>query len=222
MNEVGGGRGLLAAAPSFNSNHGRKPLARPTKDNGPPRMNPEEPLLPRIADGDRSAVSECIDRYSGLVWSLARRHLVIEADAEDAVQDVFMELWSKADRFDPARAAEATFVSMLARRRMIDRNRKERRTPDRRPLADVEHALSRDGHAAIEASAESQRVLRAIEQMEPDQRQVLRMATWLGMTHAAIAEETDLPLGTVKSHLRRGLIRVREQLGIAPERGAGS
>ncbi|MBY6205186.1 sigma-70 family RNA polymerase sigma factor [Halomonas denitrificans] len=185
-------------------------------------MNPDGQLLQRIADGDRSAVSECIDRYSGLVWSLARRFIAIEADAEEAVQDVFMELWSKADRFDPDKAAEATFVSMVARRRLIDRGRKESRLPDRQPLADLEQQLSKDGHAAIEASVESERVLQAIDRMEPDQRRVLRMATWLGMTHAAIAEETDLPLGTVKSHLRRGLIRIREQLGIAPADGAGS
>lgn len=185
-------------------------------------MNSDALLLQRIAAGDRAAVSECIDRYSGLVWSLARRFLAIEADAEEAVQDVFMELWTKADRFDPDKAAEATFVSMLARRRLIDRVRRERRSPDQTPLADVEHTLGQDGHAAIEASAESRRVLQAIERMAPDQRRVLRMATWLGMTHAAIAEETEIPLGTVKSHLRRGLSRIREQLGIAPADGAGS
>jgi RNA polymerase sigma-70 factor (ECF subfamily) len=177
-------------------------------------------LLERIAHGDKAAVAACIERYSGLVWSLARRFLANNADAEEAVQDVFMELWSNAASFDPARAAEATFVSMLARRRLIDRLRKHRREPERQDLANVEHLLSRDGQSAIEAHAESGRVLHVIEQMEPDQRQVLRMATWLGMTHAKIAEETGLPLGTVKSHLRRGLIRIREQLGIAPESGA--
>lgn len=185
-------------------------------------MKSEGVLLQRIATGDRSAVSECIDRYSGLVWSLARRFIAIEADAEEAVQDVFIDLWSKADRFDPEKSAEATFVSMLARRRLIDRVRRERRAPDQKPLADVEHKLGQDGHAAIEASAESDRVLQAIEGMAPDQRRVLRMATWLGMTHTAIAEETDLPLGTVKSHLRRGLNRIRKQLGVVPADGAGS
>ncbi len=80
-------------------------------------------LLQRIAGGDRSAVAACIDTYSGLVWSLARRFLQNEADAEETVQEIFLELWEKAARFDPGVAGEVTFVSMIARRRLIDRRR---------------------------------------------------------------------------------------------------
>ncbi|MGB0513377.1 MAG: RNA polymerase sigma factor, partial [Wenzhouxiangellaceae bacterium] len=137
-------------------------------------------------------------------------------------QDVFMELWTNAAKFDPTKAGEATWISLIARRRLIDRARRERRTPDSEPLADAEHLLSRDGHHAIEASAESERVLKVIEAMSPEQKRVIRMSTWLGMTHAAIAEQTKMPLGTVKSHLRRGLIQIREQLGVAPTTGAGT
>lgn len=179
-------------------------------------------LLERIANGERDAVAQCIERYSGLVWSLARRFIANEADAEEAVQDVFMELWTHAAKFDPAKAGEATWISLVARRRLIDRARRERRTPDSEPLADTDQILSHEGHAAIEASAESERVMKLIEAMNPEQKQVIRMSTWLGMTHAAIAEQTHLPLGTVKSHLRRGLIQIREQLGVASTTGAGT
>ena len=185
-------------------------------------MTAEASLLERIAGGDRSAVALCIDQYSGLVWSLARRFIANEADAEEAVQDVFMELWANASRYDATKAGEATWISMVARLRLIDRARREKRAPESEPLADVEHLLTRDGHAAIEASAETTRVMEVIESMNPEQMQVVRMSTWLGMTHAAIAERTNLPLGTVKSHLRRGLSRIREQLGVAAAGGAGT
>ncbi len=184
-------------------------------------MSAEGSLLERIASGDRTAVALCIDQYSGLVWSLARRFIANDADAEEAVQDVFMELWTKASRFDASKAGEATWISMIARRRLIDRARRESRALDTEPLADVEHLLSKDGRSAIEASAETTRVMKVIEAMNPEQMQVVRMSTWLGMTHAAIAERTNLPLGTVKSHLRRGLSRIREQLGVDAVDGAG-
>ena len=183
-------------------------------------MSSETSLLERIAEGDRSAVALCIQRYSGLVWSLARRFIANPADAEEAVQDVFMAVWSGAASFDAARAGEATWISMVARRRLIDRARKEYREPERESLAHVEHRLSAHGQEAIEASAESRRVMQVIEAMEPQQREVIRCSTWLGMTHAAIAEELNLPLGTVKSHLRRGLSRIREQLGVSEDREA--
>ena len=185
-------------------------------------MSTDDSLLERIANGDRNAVALCIQRYSGLVWSLARRFIANEADAEEAVQDVFIELWSKAKRFDAQKSGEATFVSLVARRRLIDRARREQRVPDSQPLADAEHLLSRDGHAIIEASAETRRIMNVLESMNPDQQQVVRMSTWLGMTHQAIADQTHLPLGTVKSHLRRGLSRIREQLGITATDGAGT
>ncbi|MEM7221291.1 MAG: sigma-70 family RNA polymerase sigma factor, partial [Pseudomonadota bacterium] len=178
-------------------------------------MTPAQPLLQRIAEGDRRAVDECIDQYSGLIWSLARRFLRNEADAEEAVQEIFIDIWTSAGRFDATKSAEATFVSLLARRRLIDRARHAGREPPRDSLDDHAAVLHRDDHLTVEADAESRRVMRAIDALNTDQQQVLRMSTWLGMSHAAIAETTAMPLGTVKSHLRRGLAAVRKQLGIA-------
>ncbi len=194
---------------------------RQTDEKTGHRVPEQASLLERISAGDQQAVSLCIERYSGLVWSLARRFIAVEADAEDAVQEIFLEIWNTAERFDPSKASEATYISMIARRRLIDRLRKSRREPDRESLDDVEYALSADGHRALEASAETERVVEILEEMRPDQQQVIRMSTWLGMSHSAIAEETGMPLGTVKSLLRRGLIQIREQLGeAAPGRGA--
>jgi len=172
----------------------------------------DDPLLERIARGERDAVAQCIEQYSGLVWSLARRFIGNEADAEDAVQEVFLEIWSTAGRYDASRSGEATYISMIARRRLIDRVRKLGREPDSEPLQDAEQLLVRDDRVALEASVDTSRVMDVMETMEPAQKQVLQMSTWLGMSHAAIAQHTDMPLGTVKSHLRRGLLRIREQL----------
>ncbi|MEM1080048.1 MAG: sigma-70 family RNA polymerase sigma factor [Pseudomonadota bacterium] len=193
----------------------------PTQASTSEIMAIEPTLIERIAAGDRAAVAQCIERYSGLVWSLARRYLVNPADAEEAVQEIFIELWSKADQFDVQKAGEATFVSLMARRRLIDRLRKRGRMPEQQPLDDVEHGLSQDGHRALEASAETQRVIKVMNQMTPDQQQVIRLSAWLGMSHQAIAEQTQMPLGTVKSHLRRGLDQIRTQLGMTANDGAG-
>src|SRR5829696_165972 len=79
------------------------------------RKNVPEPLLHRIAAGDSAAVEEFLDRYGGLVWSLARRFTSNRQESEDAVQDVFIELWRKAPRYDASLSSEATFVAMIAR-----------------------------------------------------------------------------------------------------------
>lgn len=170
-------------------------------------------LLERIASGDRSAVALCIDRYGGLVWSLTRRFVTIEADAEEMVQEIFMELWAKASRYDSGRGDESTFVSMLARRRLIDKVRQLKRAPQTQSFDTIDHAMSSDGAAAMEAGSETQRVHRAMTELKPEQRQVIHLSTWLGMSHADIAAQTGMPLGSVKTQLRRGLQRIRDVLG---------
>ena len=179
-------------------------------------MNDTGPsLLQRIARGDRAAASECIATYSGLVWTLARQRLANEADVEEAVQEIFMQLWRQADRFDPAQGEEVTFVSLLARRRLVDRMRKQARVPVSASLDEVGSQLSEDGREVLERSADVRRVRAVLETLEPKQREIIHLSSWLGLSHGAIAERTGLPLGTVKSHLRRGLMKVREQLGEA-------
>ena len=164
----------------------------------------EPTLIQRIAIGDPDAVADCIDQYSGLVWSLARRFLPNEADAEEAVQEIFLELWEKADRFDPGIAAEVTFVSMISRRRLIDRRRKLEREPPSQPLDESFDSLPMDAQGILEASAEMKRVVSVIKTLKPEQQEVINMASWLGMSHGAIAEQTGIPLGTVKSYVVRG------------------
>lgn len=169
-------------------------------------------VLPRIAAGDPAAVPDCITRYGGLVWSLARRFLGNTADAEDAVQDVFIELWKNAARYDPARSSEPTYITMIARRRLIDRKRRAGRNPAAQALPDEPvGAPSKDDRVEIED--EAARAASVLGELRDEERRVIQMAVFQGLTHEEIAASTGLPVGTVKTHIRRGLIRVRERLG---------
>jgi RNA polymerase sigma-70 factor (ECF subfamily) len=167
-----------------------------------------------------AAMQGCIDRYGALVWSLARRFCESAAEAEDAVQDAFIAIWENAGRFDPAAGAEITFVSTLAGRGLIEGLRGGQ--GERRRLGDPRRRPRPAAAAPDEAAARGDAVTRALEALQdfgPDQRKALQLSICYGLTHAAIAEHTGLPLGTVKNHIRRGLIRVRESLADAAPGG---
>ncbi len=151
---------------------------------------------------------ECLDRFGGLVWSLARR--LTPTDAEDAVQDVFIALWKSAGRFDPAVASETTFVAMVARRRLIDRARSIGRQARPEPLSDAAPAADRP--VEIELGEEAALAAGVIGTLSAEQQKVLRLSIGQGLSHEQVAQSTGLPLGTVKTHIRRGLMRVREAL----------
>lgn len=177
------------------------------------RLSPaDEPLLPRIAAGDRLAVNACIRRYGPLVWSMARRFSATTTDAEDAVQEIFMDLWASAARFDANRGPERVFVTLLARRRLIDRRRSSHRHESRVvPLDDVPEAESSPGtHAERDAEIELARSVLA--QLPAVQQRVITLALAHGYSHAEVAERTGLPLGTVKTLVRRGILKVRAML----------
>lgn len=176
----------------------------------------QDSLLPRIAGGDQSAVPECISRYGGLIWTLARRRLASREDAEDVVQEIFIDLWRSADRFDPLVAEEITFVAMIARRRVIDRLRRRAGLPETASIDEVGVVpdASGDGRVGrrLELGEEARLADEHLAQLKPEEQRVLRLAIYDSLSHAAIAENTGLPLGTVKSHIRRGLNSLRQKL----------
>lgn len=169
-----------------------------------------EPVLPRVARGEFQALQECLNRYGRLVWSLSRRYA--PADAEDAVQEIFVDLWKSAVRFDPAVASEAAFIAMISRRRLIDRARSAKRRPEvGRAVADAVPERVDEG-ASPERCAEAAQAVRALDALRPEQREVLLLSACQGLSHDEIAEKIGMPLGTVKAHVRRGLLRVRAAL----------
>ena len=171
-------------------------------------------LLPAVARGDAAAVKACLDRYGALVWSLARRMCRSGTDAEDAVQEIFVSIWKNAARFDPEKGSEVTFVATIARRRLIDRMRQTGRRPQETAIdAGGSYAVSADQVGApVETREEVAVASRAMAELSEDQRRVLQMSIGHGLSHEKIAEATGIPLGTVKTHIRRGLIRVRSLL----------
>ncbi|HMO35736.1 MAG TPA: sigma-70 family RNA polymerase sigma factor [Gemmatales bacterium] len=172
-------------------------------------------VLQRIARGDKSAVQECLARYGGLVWSLARRFLGNPTEAEDAVQDIFVELWKNADRYNPMLSSEPTYITMVARRRLIDRRRKIVRRPELVHLPEGVASKQTPGTQRVDLVDEASKAAAALQELRPEQQRVLRMSVYQGLTHEEISQNTGLPLGTVKTHARRGLIKLREVLGIS-------
>ncbi len=177
-------------------------------------------LLPNIAAGDMPAVNEFLRRHTPLVHGLARRVLRHPQDAEDAVQDIFLEIWRSAGRYDPAQGSETTFVTMIARRRLVDRIRRTTAKPQAQSLDDPT-ALPSPDTAPLELRDEAARAQAALEQLKPEQREVLELSLGQGQSHQEIAAAVGIPLGTVKSHARRGLMRLREMLGVIPNDRGG-
>jgi RNA polymerase sigma-70 factor (ECF subfamily) len=174
-------------------------------------------LLQKVARGDEAAMTACVEQYGNLVWSLARGLLKNQADAEDAVQEIFINLWDNAARFDPRLGKEVTFVSMLARRRLIERIRaRGRREAKHDDSFDLETLKSLD-HRRVEASSDARRAARAIESLPQDKKAVVALHVVEGMTQGEIAKRLRLPLGTVKSHLRRGLTAIRNEMKRGPD-----
>jgi RNA polymerase sigma-70 factor, ECF subfamily len=171
-------------------------------------------LLQRIASGDSAAVRECIDQYGGLVWSLARRLSRTPADAEDATQEIFLDIWRSAARFDAAQGSAKVFIAMIARRRLIDRLRKANTEPPMDPVEVLDTVVFADAGNASEISVEAEQATRALAELRPEQRQVLELGLLHGLSQSEIAARLGMPLGTVKSFMRRGLIKVREFMNV--------
>lgn len=179
----------------------------------------QEPFLTRIANGNSRAIDECIDRYGGLVWSLARRLSSSVADAEDAVQEIFIDLWRNADRFRGELAGEATFVAMLARRRLIDRLRKSHRVLESQPIDErtLQHAAPPQT-SPVELEEETARAAACLQRLRNDERKVLELSIYHGLPQTRIAEQTGLALGTVKTMARRGLLQLRVCMQVREQR----
>jgi len=163
---------------------------------------PSAPLLPLVAAGDARAAQACVERYGRLVWAIARKTARSDSDAEDVTQDIFEELFRSAERFDPTRSSEPGFVAMIARRRAID--------GIRRQASRANTVLETpDVSLGVELRIDADRISAALEALPSQERDVLLMTVVEGLSHREVAERNALPLGTVKTVARRGLLRIR-------------
>ncbi len=170
-----------------------------------------ESVLAQVAKREPNSLNFCIERFSNLIWSLARRYSPSQADAEDAVQEIFLELWQKAEKFNPEMSAESTFVTMIARRRLIDRYRKLSRTLETTSVEnDFDDQPDSSGSERVELIDEAAKATRCLDALVSNQRDILRKSIHEGKSHSQIASELKMPLGSVKSFARRGLIQIRQ------------
>ena len=183
-----------------------------------PDPNPAEEsqvqLLQRIASGDRLALAEFYDQIAGPLFSTATRILGEAHEAEEVVQDVFVQIWEKAATFDTALGTPFTWAMRITRNRSIDRLRsRQRRTKLAAQFQENFEITAGGENAAAELGEEAVGQIRStVGSLPADQRRVIEMAFFSGLTHVEIAEALGEPLGTVKARIRRGMLKLRESL----------
>jgi RNA polymerase sigma-70 factor (ECF subfamily) len=175
-------------------------------------------LIEQMAGGHRPALEQLYDRHASLVFTLALRILRNQADAEEVTQEVFLQVWREASRYDPTRGTPQAWIVMLTRTRAIDKLRAARRLGDhRREAANVEGMEVRPARGTDDQMADRQLVLGALARLSSAQRQILELVYYEGLTQTEIADRMGLPLGTVKTRIRTGVEHLRTALNLKRE-----
>jgi RNA polymerase sigma-70 factor (ECF subfamily) len=176
-------------------------------------------LIARVMRQDEAALSSLYEQLSGRVYAVAMHITRQVASAEEVLQDTFWQVWRQAPRFDPQRGTATAWVLTMARSRALD----ARRAPSRNPVEVLGHSMDDDIESAdmladdpldlVAAMRRDSALHAALEALDPLRRQLISLAFFRGLTHDEIASHTGLPLGTVKSHVRRALAALQGALG---------
>ncbi len=171
--------------------------------------------LERMARGDHDGLAELYDRHSRLVYSLALRIVRDTGEAEDVVQEVFSQAWRQASRYEATRGNVVAWLMNLTRSRAIDRIRGRRSRPQ--PVADDARVVDMPDLAEpvdeqLALSSQAAVIRAAVNELSLLQRVAIELAFYEGLTHADIAERLELPLGTVKTRIRQGLLKLKDRL----------
>jgi RNA polymerase sigma-70 factor (ECF subfamily) len=176
----------------------------------------QQQLLERVAQGDRIAFAELYDQVSPRVFGLVKRLLRDHAQSEEVTQEIFLEIWQSATRFDPNKGGAATWILTMAHRRAVDRIRSSQSSRDRDTRIGIrDYKPDYDTTAeTIEVRIEHERVEKAMSRLTELQRQAVTLAYYGGYSHSEVSAMLSVPIGTVKTRLRDGMIRLRDELGV--------
>jgi RNA polymerase sigma-70 factor (ECF subfamily) len=167
-------------------------------------------LMARVAGGDRVALRQLYDATSAKLFAVCLRILSDREEAEDVLQEVYVTIWRRADRFDAARASVMTWIGTIARNRAIDRLRARGPLAYAEPVEELELAADQpSAEALLVTRGEAGRLHGCMGELDERTRAVIRTAFFEGVTYEALAKRMDAPLGTVKSWIRRGLLRLK-------------
>ncbi len=184
-----------------------------------PPIAADASLLTRIAKQDQTALSELYDRYAKIIYAVAFQSLRSVEESEEVVLDVFAQVWRIADRYDATKGRSDTWLFVLARSRILDRLRKIQRSQPTSPvLNDLSQiqapSSSVDPIEEVIILERRDRVLSAMKLLPDEQRLVIELAYYQGLTHSQIAEQTGTSLGTVKTRIRLGLNKLKSALAV--------
>jgi RNA polymerase sigma-70 factor (ECF subfamily) len=186
-------------------------------NSGPrPSKDPDlDRLLRLVARGDQGAFEEVYERLAGAAYGLICRVVRDPAQSEEVTQEVLLEVWRTASRFDPGRGSAATWVMTIAHRRAIDRVRSETAATQREQRAPQPPTPGDEVAESVEASLEAERVRRCLEGLTDLQRESITLAYYGGYTYSQVAALLDTALATIKTRIRDGMIRLRDCLGVS-------
>ena len=178
-----------------------------------PMVNEDEALMLKVAQEDKAAFGELYDRFATPLYSLALKMLGCEAEAQDLLQEVFLSVWHKAPSYRVEKGSAFSWVVAQLRNRGIDRIRSKRRrgelleahAPDLEPSGSAVNSSAQNA----ETSERAREVRAALQELSEEQREVLNLAYFEGLSQSEIAEELEEPLGTIKARAHRGLARLR-------------
>jgi len=192
----------------------RLPWLRSVKPLEPPT---HEDLIRLVALGDEAAFEELYDAVAPRVFGLVRRVVRDPSQSQEVTQEVFVDIWQQAARFDADRGRAMSWILVIAHRRAVDRVRASQASTDRDMRQGIkEYQESYDDVAdTVETAMESERVHKALQTLTDPQREAISLAYYGGYTHQEVAELLKIPVGTVKTRIRDGMIRLRDRLGVA-------
>ena len=188
---------------------------RPSADSVVPVTNDD--LLARVALGDQSAFAELYDNMAPRVLGLVKRLLRDHAQSEEVTQEIFLEIWQNATRYDPSKGGASSWILTMTHRRAVDRVRASQASRDRDTKIGIRDFDAEYDNVSetVQTTIEHERVEKAMLRLTELQRQAVTLAYYGGLSHSEVAAQLSVPIGTVKTRVRDGLIRLRDELGVA-------